>query len=547
MDLIIKDLILLVAVNSTYQHAAFGLRYLKANLNELTSQCVIKEFTIAQEAKDIAEQILKMNPRIIGIGVYIWNTELVLEILQIIRKVTPEKVIVLGGPEISYETHTQPHIHFADYIIPGEADLSFYRLCKKILSTKSDNIVSNENFPPDVKKLASILPVEIPEISQIQLPYNLYTTEDVKNRVIYVEASRGCPYKCEYCLSSLDKSVRNFNLELFLKAMEDLLAKGVKEFKFVDRTFNLSPNISQNILHFFLQNIDKNLFLHFELVPDRLPEELKSLIKQFPAGSLQFEVGIQTLNDNVSKNVSRRQNVEKIKDNFKYLRNETHVHTHADLIVGLPGETLESFKVGFDELFSMGPDEIQVGILKRLKGTPIIRHDQEFQMKYSDNSPFQILQNKHLSFYEVQKMVRFSKFWDMIANSGNWKTFVEQLKIHTNKNNQSFFQNFMLLTHFLQTRHGLSHGISLIHLAESIFIYMNEELKWSTDLAIEVLIDDYCLRKRRDLPPFIKNSIYKNQALERISLAARPSSTLCDDKTTNSGIKSVKKRQLQHL
>jgi radical SAM superfamily enzyme YgiQ (UPF0313 family) len=521
----IKDLILLCAVNSTYQHAAFGLRYLKANLKELSESCLIHEFTIAQDPKDIAEKILSQNPKIVGFGVYIWNTLEVLETIKIIKKVAPEIIIVLGGPEISYETEQQEHVNYANFIIQGEADLSFYQLCKDVF-----------NNIPAAKK---IIPSQIPDINLIQLPYDLYTAEDIKNRVIYVEASRGCPYKCEYCLSSLDKAVRNFDLDIFLSSMKKLMDAGVREYKFVDRTFNLSPKISQSILLFFLEHIEKNLFLHFEMVPDRLPDELKELIKKFPEGSLQFEVGIQTLNEDVSKNVSRRQNVDKIKENFLFLKTDTHVHTHADLIVGLPGESIESFKHGFNRLIEMSPDEIQVGILKRLRGTPIVRHDKTYSMIYSEKPPYQILQSKDMSFSEIQKMIRFSKHWDMVANSGNWKCFLNEFKNATE--HQSFFDTFLDFSSFLSDRHQNTHGISLINLAESIFWFMQEKLNWPTEKSVLTLLTDYCFNKKRDIPPFLKNN--DTTKILCLKLMEEHKNKI----RTTSESSSLRKRQAQHL
>lgn len=532
-----NDLILLCAINSTYQHTAFGLRYLKANLNELRSLCEIKEFTISQDPKDIAEKILFQKPRILGFGVYIWNTLEVLEIIKIIKRITPGIVIVLGGPEISYETENQEHYNYCDYVIQGEGDHAFYSLCRNIFDFQNPT--------------SKIIPSSIPEIGQIQLPYELYLEEDINNRVIYVEASRGCPYKCEYCLSSLDKSVRNFNLENFLDAMGKLMEKGVREYKFVDRTFNLSPKISQSILSFFLRHVEKKLFLHFEMVPDRLPEELKELIKKFPPGSLQFEIGIQTLNEEVAKNVSRKQNREKIIDNFKFLKEETHVHTHADLILGLPGESLESFKIGFDQLVEFSPDEIQVGILKRLRGAPLIRHDKAFQMIYSDKTPYQILQNNKMSYFEIQDMTRFSKHWDRVANSGNWKAFLNQLIKYSQEQKESFFNIFFQFSKFLSRRHQNPFGISLIHFGESIFFYMLDELNWSQEKSIEIILMDYCLNKKRDLPPFLKSKdewrMISFQMIESHKLGVPSESKLQTKIEIGDKIKSLKKRQIQHL
>jgi radical SAM superfamily enzyme YgiQ (UPF0313 family) len=225
--------------------------------------------------------------------------------------------------------------------------------------------------PPVAQPLPKIIPAELPKLEDVALPYDLYTPHDLAHRVVYVEASRGCPFTCEFCLSSLDIPVRQFPLEKFLTAMEGLLTRGATQFKFVDRTFNLNLMVSRAILQFFLARMRPGLFVHFEMVPDRLPEALRAVIAQFPAGSLQFEVGVQTFDEQTSRNISRRQDHAKLAENLTWLRSHTGVHVHADLIVGLPGEDLASFARGFDRLVALGPQEIQVGILKRLRGTPL--------------------------------------------------------------------------------------------------------------------------------------------------------------------------------
>jgi radical SAM superfamily enzyme YgiQ (UPF0313 family) len=480
-------MILLVTLNSTYQHSSFGLRYLKANMKELESQTKILEPTIQVNPKNLVEKIVKSNPTIVGFGVYIWNSQQTYEVVSILKKVAPHIYVILGGPEISYETEDQPLAKICDYIIKGEADFLFYQLCKKILA----------NELPENK----IFSAQLPDIESIRLPYYLYTDEDIKNRIIYVEASRGCPYKCEYCLSSLDKSVRSFDLDLFLAELDQLIQRGARNFKFVDRTFNLNINFSTKILNFFLSKIDLELFLHFEMVPDRLPDELKLIIQKFPKGALQFEVGIQTLNPEVAQNVSRKNNLEKVQSNFEFLLN-SGVHTHADLIVGLPGETIESFAEGFDRLSFWQPDEIQVGILKRLKGTPIIRHDQKFKMIYHNHPPFQILQNSTMSFSEIQKMVRFAKYWDLFANSGNFRNCMTYFKNLSG----SLFWNFMRFVDFLSDRHEDQHSISLQNLTEDFYDYLLNNLQVEESQARKLVIQDYCQGpKKRDLPRFLKN------------------------------------------
>lgn len=483
-----KDIIL-STLNSRYQHSAFGLRYLYANLGDLQERAQILEFTITQRPIDIAEKLLLQNPKILGLGIYIWNARESLELVTILKELRPELVIVLGGPEVSYENQNQSIVTLADYTVEGEGDFQFRELCKNIM----EQIES-----PKIWKS------KIPDIHQINLPYSLYSSVDIKNRVIYVEASRGCPYKCEYCLSSLDLSVRNFPLENFLLEIQKLLSRGARSFKFVDRTFNLSPSISTKILDFFLDNISLGLFLHFEMVPDRLPEELRDRIKKFPKGSLQFEIGVQTWNPEVSARVSRRQNYEKLCENLKFLREETSVHTHVDLIAGLPGETLESFAMGFDKLYSLRPDEIQLGILKRLRGAPISRHSTEWQMRYSPTPPYTILENSELGFTQIQELARFSRHWDMIANSGNFLCFMEYFYSKCREENQSLFYSFKDLSSYLYERHGETQGIALLNLLESIWEY-SKVRNFDLSNARKALIEDYCERGARSLPRFFED------------------------------------------
>ncbi len=362
---------------------------------------------------------------------------------------------MIGGPEVSHETDRQEICDIADYVITGEADLEFARLCQSLLAGR--------------RPLLRVIPARLPEFDELELPYDFYDGRDIAQRVVYVEASRGCPFKCEFCLSSLDVPVRNVPLDRLLAAMRSLLDRGLRQFKFVDRTFNLNLKFSESILRFFLDRYEEGMFLHFEMIPDRLPEQLRELIARFPAGALQFEVGVQSLNDEVTARISRRQDVGKLADNLAFLREKTGVHVHADLIVGLPGEDIDSFGRGFDRLVAMRPQEIQVGILKRLRGTPIVRHDAAYGMVYSPAPPYEVLQTAAMDFSTVQRLRRFSRYWDLIANSGN---FVETTPMIWG--NRSAFWSFLSLSDWLYARLGRNHAIALPRLAEEVFRYLIE-------------------------------------------------------------------------
>ncbi|MEI8290206.1 MAG: radical SAM protein [Verrucomicrobiota bacterium] len=483
--------IVLSTLNAKFIHAAFGLRYLFANLGELQPRAVIAEFDINQRPLEIAEKLLAHKPKIIGFGIYIWNVTETTEVIAVIKRVRPEIKIILGGPEVSYETEGQSIVALADHVITGEADLKFAEVCRKLLDDGS-----RERSP---HRLQQIIPAEPPDFSQFALPYDFYTDADLAHRLVYVEASRGCPFTCEFCLSSLDIPVRQVPLDQFLAAMQKLLDRGLQQFKFVDRTFNLHIATSRAILEFFLERHQPGNFYHFEMIPDRLPVELREIIARFPPGALQFEVGVQTFNPAVGQNISRRQDYERMADNFNFLRQETTIHIHADLIVGLPGETVESFAAGFDRLIAFGPQEIQVGILKRLRGTPISRHDAEWQMVYSPQPAYEILQNRLIDFATMQHLRRFAKYWDLVGNSGN---FVETTPLIWRE--ASPFANFLRLSDWLYTRLGRTDSIALARLAELLFEFLTGELKLEAKSTAETLWRDYQRGGRRDAPEFLR-------------------------------------------
>jgi radical SAM superfamily enzyme YgiQ (UPF0313 family) len=485
--------IVLTTLNAKYMHASFGLRYLMANLGPLRSQAVLVEFDIHQQPLDILDSLLSRNPKIIGFGVYIWNISQTTEVLITLKKLRPEIRVILGGPEVSFETAQQEIVRLADYVITGEADLKFGELCRELLSGN----------PPGAK----IIPAELPDLATLVLPYDLYDETDVAHRVIYVEASRGCPFTCEFCLSSLDLPVRQIPLDSLLEHLQRLLDRGVRQFKFVDRTFNLNLNTSQRILRFFHERYRPGLFLHFEMIPDRLPDALRDSIAQFPPGALQFEVGIQSFNEEVSQRIRRRQNYEKLAGNFHFLRTQTGVHIHADLIAGLPGESIDSFGAGFDRLIALRPQEIQVGILKRLRGTPIVRHDLEWEMVYNPLPPYEILQNKLIDFSAMQKMRRFSRFWDLVGNSGNFQETTPLIW----STQPSPFAAFMNWTEWVYARTGRKHSIALVSLMELLFQFLTRQLGLSPTQAAQSLWRDYQRGGRSDKPIFLREHLPEDE------------------------------------
>jgi radical SAM superfamily enzyme YgiQ (UPF0313 family) len=463
--------VILSTINARYAHAALGLRYLAANMGELRAETRIIEFVLGARAADMAEQLLAYRPRVIGLGVYIWNIEETTRLVALLKSIAPHVVVIVGGPEVSYETESQRICALADYVVTGWGDLAFPALCKKLLAggAPAEKIVAGGQ----------------PGLAQIRLPYTEYTDEDIAKRFLYVEASRGCPFKCEFCLSSLDRTAWAFDLEPFMSELAALYARGARHFRFVDRTFNLKTAVGLRILEFFLARVDERLFVHFEVIPDHLPDQLKSAIVRFPAGTLQFEVGIQTWNREVQKRISRRQDDAQAQLNLAWLRRESKALVHVDLIAGLPGEDMESFGRGFDRLYELRPHEIQVGILKRLRGTPISRHTESHGMRYNPDPPYNVLQTDCITFGDMQRIGRFARYWDMVANSGRFARSLVLLL------DGAAFARFMHFADWFFAATGKTHEIALERLFENVQRFLVDELGVTQDRASEALLDDY--------------------------------------------------------
>ncbi|MBF0173009.1 MAG: B12-binding domain-containing radical SAM protein [Magnetococcales bacterium] len=436
--------IILTTLNARYRHAALGLRCLKANLAELAPYATIMEFDIHHRPLDIAEALLQHRPAIIGIGVYVWNLEPVTHLLAILNSIVPETIVVLGGPEAGYAPEDASWHAAADIIITGEGEWVFRDLCREFYAKGGlPRLQSRRIIAPPV------------DLSRVVLPYSFYDAEDVKHRFTYVEASRGCPHGCSFCLSAHDAPVRTVDMPAFLAAMGDLLHRGARQFKFVDRTFNLNTAHATAILDFFLERMCPGLFVHFEMIPDRLPQPLKDRLVAFPQGSIQLEIGLQTFDPPTRERIHRRQDDDAAERNLSWLRTHTRVHLHADLILGLPGESVTRMGAGFDRLLQLGPHEIQVGILKRLHGTPLARSDRVRGMVFNPVAPYDLLASDQIDFPTMQRLRRFARYWDLIGNSGRFPGFVAWLGTQA-----SPFASFMTLSDWLFATIRQTHEIA---------------------------------------------------------------------------------------
>ena len=462
----LKDIVL-TTINAKWIHPSLALRLLKANLGYLEEDCEIIEFALRQP---LAEKLEPFNaacaknapPKIIGISVSIWNHLAAIELLKELEKIFAasagaKPVIVLGGPEVSHLPPEAEILQLADHVIRGDGEIAFCELCEKILGKEP---------------LAKTPRRQKEKI--IKSAYHLYTDEDIKKKLIYVEASRGCPFMCDFCLSALENTIYEFPLDQFLADMEILINRGVKTFKFLDRSFNTNIPRALKIIEFFLEKIITSSLnpckseksaqirvssfpftVHFEMVPSLFPPELLQALTRFPPGTLRLEIGIQTLNPQVSARINRPSNPEKELEALRFLSEKTNAIIHADLIAGLPGEDLASFGRGFDLLWSVlcasqcrSNLEIQLGILKKLPGAPIVRHDDEFKMRYNPLPPYDIEETSVFSANDIQRIKNFARFWELLVNR-------ELVKLE----NGVVFDKFMQLSDELFSHFGRNWGI----------------------------------------------------------------------------------------
>ncbi|MFP3091346.1 radical SAM protein [Treponema sp. TIM-1] len=483
--------ILLTTINAKWIHPSLALRLLKANLGQLENRAEILEFAQRQPLTEKTEPILSAAPRILGISVSIWNHQGTVELLRALEKswnpraVRP--VIVLGGPEVSYLPAGAEIIRRADWVIRGEGEDVFRELCGLLLDRAGDRTDRDAHgtlegliraLPPVRGVGGKIVEARPVDLAAIDPGYRLYTKEDLSRKLVYVEASRGCPFGCEFCQSSVpvggDRTVREFPLDAFLGEMAALINRGGRGFKFLDRSFNLDTNRARQIMEFFLERLQPSApvdsplagqhgaaprpgpdYVHFEMVPSRFPVELRETLTRFPPGSLRLEIGIQTFNQATSRLINRPGDPEQELEVLGFLREKTQAIVHADLIAGLPGEGLDSFARGFDRLWQVRPAEIQVGILKGLPGTPILRHNGPHNMVYAPHPPYEVQASAALSGPDLDRIRNFARFWELIVNRGAFDDLVPALL----PDGEPVFWRFLALSDRLLERFGRNWGI----------------------------------------------------------------------------------------
>ncbi len=434
---------ILATLNAKYIHTNLAIRYLKAAARpEFDPQ--LAEYTIKDPAFNIVSDLFQKNPDIIGFSCYIWNIEETIKVVQMLKTVLPETKIVLGGPEVSYDSNywlrKVPEI---DYIIMGEGEVSF----KELLHYFNGDIPL-ENVPgicylEDSKFKVHAQP---PKIDLRELPSPFRFEEDLPHlgkRIQYIETSRGCPFSCQFCLSSIEVGVRYFNREKIKEDIRFLMDNGAKTIKFVDRTFNISRSYAMEMFQFLIDEHKPGVVFQFEITADIMrPEVIQFLNENAPKGLFRFEIGVQSTNDLTNDLVKRRQNFEKLTRTVTMVKEGGKIDQHLDLIAGLPEEDYMSFRKTFNDVFAMRPEELQLGFLKLLRGTGLRVEAEKYGYTYVDVSPYEIFSNNVLSFSDIVRIKHAEDVLEKYWNAHRMDYTIEYLVNEVFETPFDFFQSF---------------------------------------------------------------------------------------------------------
>lgn len=476
--------ILLCTLNARFFHVSLALHSLRSNQPEKSKHPVlVKEYTINQEFKDIVGDIMLAKPDIIGFGVYIWNKSLIFRLARVIKKINPSIRIILGGPEVSYDPEEflkeEPWI---DAIVLGEGEESFWKYVASITEENSSPIlgVAQKN---DVDK-AHWQYQEIKNLDQLKFAYEKTPDSEIANRISYYESSRGCPFSCSYCLSGLDGKVRNRNTELVKAELDRLIAKKVKQVKFVDRTFNADPHHFKEIISYLVQ-VKESLNFHFEMDASILSDNTVEELSKLPEGRVQLEIGIQSTNTKVLQAVGRHSAFKKESEIIRKLRNETSIHLHLDLIAGLPYEDLSIFENSFNDVFALGPHQLQLGFLKMLRGSRIRSEAEHYNYVYDEDAPYEVISNSWLSASEMHRLRMIEHCLEEVWNAGRFHKTFNFLIEKVYQNNP--FQCFGELSTLLDNSENLLVGRNGKWWAKKIYEEIQKKEEWKSNQ--EILLD----------------------------------------------------------
>ena len=446
--------ILLTAINAKYIHSNLAVYSLKAYAKEYSQQIELAEYTINHRVEYILQELYKKRPDVICFSCYIWNFRYTQELICEIHKLLPEIPIWVGGPEVSYEPEGfLNQFPMVTGVMIGEGEETFRELCGYYVNQEhsvrnqveneiysASNSVENEPYSPQsLSDISGLLfrneeneLVRTPHrepMSMDDLPFCYEHLEDFENRIIYYETSRGCPFSCSYCLSSIEKGLRFRSFELVEKELQFFLDHKVPQVKFVDRTFNCNHKHAMEIWQYVKEHDNGITNFHFEISADLLTEEEIALIAEMRPGLIQLEIGVQSTFAPTIEEIHRTMNLSRLEDIVKKVQQAGNVHQHLDLIAGLPKEDFTTFSKSFQEIYRLKPEQLQLGFLKVLKGSYMYEHQQEYGLVYQSNPPYEVMQTNWLSYEEVLKIKLVEEMLEVYYNSGQFEMTMKVLEL----------------------------------------------------------------------------------------------------------------------
>lgn len=464
--------ILLTTLNSKYIHSALSLKYIYNNIADIDGVRVcIKEYTINENLQDIFADIFSDTYDLIAFSCYIWNIEYIIKLCNDIKIADNIIKILLGGPEVSYESYEfMSKFGFADFIIRDEGEVIFRKFVKAYISNKDFSNIPSFLYRINGNIIENPYEAPIDNLALIKGAYDIFNEDDVKDKIVYYETSRGCSYNCAYCLSSITKKVRFFPYEKVITDIKKIVDAGAKQIKFVDRTFNFDKKRTIEIIKYLCSIDNGSINFHFEITAHILQDDLLDMLKNVRKGLFQFEIGVQSTNKQTIKSVNRIDNFDKIKEKVIKIKSFENIHQHLDLIVGLPYEDIVSLKKSFNDVMVLRPDNLQLGFLKVLKGSPIKSMVDEYDIKYRDYSPYEVISTKFITYKEIIMLKSMEEMLEDYYNSMTYnysldyvfdifdgdyfdffKKFAEFKKKNSYNKNLSRDSRFLLLYEFIKT------------------------------------------------------------------------------------------------
>ena len=434
--------LLLTTLNSKYVHSCLAIRYLKGYSKDLINT-ELREYTINQSIDYIVGDIYKINPDIIGFSTYIWNKEEILEIAESLKLIRPGIKILLGGPEVSFDSQeVMEENKFIDFIIYGEGEETFREFIDNYTSNRGYEGIKGLVYRQDGRIVKNKERPLLQDLNTIPSPYDGNVSKELENKIIYYESSRGCPFNCKFCLSSTLKGVRYFDLERVKLELGILIDAKVRQVKFVDRTFNANKEYAMEIMNFIMDRNPKDINFHFEVTAHLLDEEMLEFLSGVEEGLFQFEVGVQSTNDKVIEAVGRTTDFPKLREVTKKIKSFKRIHQHLDLIAGLPYEDYKSFSRSFNDVYEIRPEKIQLGFLKLLKGSELRKLEDKYGFKYLNKAPYEVLETNYIDYEHIRKLKGIDSIVDTYYNEEIFKNSIEYAISKNYRSPFKFFEDF---------------------------------------------------------------------------------------------------------